>query len=346
MSSPQVIPPIFGQRAGVPAGEEAAPPPKEPESPKAGASSVLLKSARQAADDALAEARRDADALYGASRRTSGRSRCRSRTPPQRRRHSPSRAARSGRTDRGRDRGPRDVASSSRRRSPDNDGIYTEFYRASLKASSEDVHVGLLAQFFASTSQGKDRSSEVLGQIAARVRAWGVVLHDLYIFTGEGVKKYFAEDPVEGQGPSLSKALSHRGVVIEAVSLARALHAQHLPAADVGAFVGRLAGSGPRDSSSTSSARSRNKRRLAGLPPGPKASSGPDPLQKIAEGLGRLGDSGKKVHHFDSNPDKIHFDVTAVRSRPMGGDHSDIDPLSFLDHESISKFRHTFDSYR
>ena len=173
-----------------------------------------------------------------------------------------------------------------------------------------------------------------------------MALHDLYIFTDEEVKKYFAEDPVECQGPSLSKALSHRGMVIEAVSLARTLHAQHLPAADVGAFVGRLAGSGPGDSSYTSSARSRSKRRLAGPPPGPKASSGPDPLQKLAEVLGRLGDSGKKVHHLYANPDKIHFDVTAVRLRPMSGDHSDIDPLSFPGHESISKLRRTFDSYR
>ena len=172
MSAPQVIPAIFGgQRAGAPAGEEPAPPPKEPGSPKAGTGSVHFKSARQAADDALVEARRDADALYGASRRTSDRSRRRSRKSPRRRRHSPSRAARSGRTDRGRDRGPQDAATPSRRRPPDNDGIYTEFYRASLKASSEDAHVGRLAQFFASTSQGKGRSEEVLGQIAARVRA-------------------------------------------------------------------------------------------------------------------------------------------------------------------------------
>ena len=146
MASPQVIPPIiFGQRAGAPAGEGAVPPPKDPESPKAGTGSVLLKSARQAAEDALAEARRDADALCGASLRTPGKSRCRSRTPPRRRRRSPSRTARSGQVDRGRDRGPRDAAISSKRRPPDNDGIYAEFYRASLK-TSEDVHVGLLAQ--------------------------------------------------------------------------------------------------------------------------------------------------------------------------------------------------------
>ena len=131
-----------------------------------------------------------------------------------------------------------------------------------------------------------------------------------------------------------------------AVSLTRALHAQHLPAADVGAFVGRLAGSGPRDSSSTSSARSRSKRRLVGPPPSLKASSGSDPFQKLAEVFERFESSGKKVHHLDSNQDKIHFDVTAVRSRPMSGDYSDIDPFSFPDDESISKLRHTFDSYR
>ena len=49
---------------------------------------------------------------------------------------------------------------------------------------------------------------------------------------------------------------------------------------------------------------------------------------------------------LDANPDKIHFDVTGVRSRPLEGDHSAIDPLSFPDHESISKLKQTLDAYR
>ena len=327
MSSPKVVPPIFGgQPAVAPTGEEPLPPSKQPSGPQDGTGSVLFKSARQAAEDALADARRDADTLYGASRRSSGGSRRRSRTPPRRRPRSPSRAFRSGQAERGRD-SPRGAAASSGRRPSNDEGVYTEFYRASLKASSEEVHVCLLAQFFASTSQGKDRSEEVFGQIASRVRAWGVALHDLYISTEQEIKQYLADDPVEGQGPSLSKALSQRGVVSEAVSLARAFHARHVPAANVEAFVGRLAGSGPRDSSSASSARSRSKRRRAELPSGPAASSGLDPIQKLAGVLGRFENSGKKVHHFDSNPDSIHFDVMAVRSRLVGGDHSDIDPL-------------------
>ena len=122
-----------------------------------------------------------------------------------------------------------------------------------MRASTDEAHIGLLAQFFASTSQGRDRSEEVLGQIASRVRSWGVALHDLYIFTDEEIRKYLSDDPVEGEGPSLSKALSHRGVVTEAVSLARALHAEFVPTADLGDFVGRLAKSRPRDGSSPSS---------------------------------------------------------------------------------------------
>ena len=337
-------PAIFsgGQEAAAPADPEQPPPPKLPSAPK---DALVLKSARQAADDALAAARRDAGKLYGASPRPPDKSRRRSRTPPRRRRRSPSRAARSSRTDRGRE-GPRRAAASPGRRSSNEGSVYIEFYKASLNAPSEEAHVGLLAQFFASTSQGKDRSEEVLGQIASRVRAWGVALHDLYIFTDEEIARYLADDPAEGQGPSLSKALSQRGVVLEAVALARALHSRHVPTADVEAFVGRLAGAGPRDSSSTSSARSRSKRRRAGPPSDPAASSGTDPFKKLADVLGRLENSGKKAHHLDSNPDSVHFDVTAVRSRPMTGDHSDIDPLSFPDHESISKLKQTLDSYR
>ena len=350
MSAPKVVPAIFsGQQAVAPAGDELLSPPKGSESPQAGTGSaqpsLVLKSARQAADEALAAARRDAGTLYGTSRRSSGGSRRRSRTPPRRRRRSPSRVARSGQADRGRE-GPRRAAVSPGRRPSNDEGVYIEFYKASLSASSEEAHVGLLAQFFASTSQGKDRSEAVLGQIASRVRAWGVALHDFYIFTDEEIKRYLADDPAEGPGPSLSKAFSQRGVVLEAVALARALHARHVPTADVEAFVGRLAGAGPRDGSSASSARSRSKRRRSERSSGPAASSGLDPIQKLADVLGRLENSGKKVHHFDSNPDPIHFDVTAVRSRPMSGDHSDIDPLSFPDHESISKLKHTLDSYR
>ena len=193
------------------------------------------------------------------------------------------------------------AAASPGRRPSNDEGVYVEFYKASLNASSEEAHVGLLAQFFASTSQGKDRSEAVLGQIASRVRAWGVAPHDLYMFTDEGIKRYLADDPAEGPGPSLSKAPSQRGVVLEAVALARALHARHVPTADVEAFVGRLAGAGPRDSSSTSSARSRSKRRRAGLPSNPAASSGTDPLKKLADVLGRLENPGKKAHHLDSS---------------------------------------------
>ena len=167
-----------------------------------------------------------------------------------------------------------------------------------------------------------------------------------YIFIDEEIKKYFSEDPIAGEGLSFSKALSHRGVVTEAVSLARTPHAQHLPSADVGEFVGRLAGSRLRDGSSTSSARSRSRRRPAGPPAGPGLVSGPDPFQQIAEVLGRLGNSDKKPHHLDASQDKIHFDVIAVRARPGGGDHSDIEPLPFPDHESISKFKHTLDACR
>ena len=243
--------------AAAPAGPEQLPSPKPPSALK---DPLILKSARQAADDALAAARRDAGKLYGASPRPPDKSRRRSRTPPRRRRRSPSRAARSSRTDRGRE-GPTRAAASLGRRSSDEGSVYIEFYKASLNAPSEEAHIGLLAQFFASTSQGKDRSDEVLGQIASRVRAWGVALHDLYIFTDEEIARYLADDPAEGLGPSLSKALSQRGVVLEAVALARTLHSQHVPTANVEAFVGRLAGAVPRESSSTSSARSRSRRR-------------------------------------------------------------------------------------
>ena len=156
------------ETAGARADPEHAPPPKQLSVPK---DALVLKSACQAADDALAAARRDAGKLYRASQRSPDRSRRRSRTPPRRRRRSPSRAARSGQADRGRD-GPRRAAASPGRRPSNDEGVYIELYKASLNAPSKEAHVGLLAQFFASTSQGKDRSEEVLGQIASRVRAW------------------------------------------------------------------------------------------------------------------------------------------------------------------------------
>ena len=330
---------IFGKASSPVAGAAPLPPPAAPP----GRPPLSLKTAQEAAAEALAGARRDAEALHGTARGSSGRPRRRSRTPPTRshrpRASSPVRPTRDGGT------GPR--VDAPRHAPPKGSNVYLEYYRASLRASTDEAHVGLLAQFFASTSQGKDRPEEVLGQIASRVRTWGVSLHDLYIFTDEEIKGYLSSDPVEGDGPSLSRALSHRGVVTEAVTLARALHAEFAPTADVGDFVGRLAKSRPRDGSSPSSARSRSRRRSTATQGSPGASGAHDPaLMMIAKSLERLEGSDKKTHHLDANPDKIHFDVTGVRLRPLGGDHSAIDPLSFPDHESISKLKQTLDAYR
>ena len=98
---------------------------------------------------------------------------------------------------------------SPRRRSPDHDDAYAEVYRASLRTSSETVRVGFLAQFVGSTSQGKDLSETALTQVAVRVQAWGVVVHDLHNFTNEDLQEQLSRDPESGEGapPSPGPAL-------------------------------------------------------------------------------------------------------------------------------------------
>ena len=237
------------------------------------------------------------------------------------------------------------VAGPGRKPVDSSKGTYASYVETSLKASSEEVHQGLLAKFFGSTKRGAIMEELSLTHVAARVRAWGPVVHDLHDFSDEELQKDFAQDPAAGDGPSLSRVGNHRTVVTEAVALARLLSKEDTPEPDIEDFLGRPSGHlpGARPSRShgspgasrsprrASRSRKRSRSRTPPIPAPPVI----DPLQRAfyQKAIEQFKTKGSKPHHLDHPLNKIHFDMTGVRHRPVESDHSCIDPLSFLDHD-------------
>ena len=156
-------------------------------------------------------------------------------------------------------------------------------------------------------------------------------------------------------GPSLSRVGDHRTVVSEAVALARMLSAEDAEKPNVGDFLGRLSGHLPRTrlrkaspSPDRESVRLKPRRRSRSRASRTPATPAVDPLQTLfyKKALEQFETKGSKAHHFDQHLNKIHFDVQAMRSWLVGGDHSCIDPVSFPDHDMISRLKRDFGSFK
>ena len=293
-----------------------------------------LETFRRAADDARARARQDVELLHGSR---SGR-----------RRHDATGRSRSRRSARRRSPGNsrsqvREQLRSPRRLSPSRSGGFDEVRRASLKATSDAERIGLLAQFIGSTPQGRELEEAVLTQIATRVVAWGTSLHDLPYFTDEDLSQYLSRDPEPGEGPSLSSPGARRGAVVEAVAIARDLFGKTRTAASSEGVEGRLAGPGGRRRTSCSRGRSRSRRAQPGSQddsPGSKRDLFYSTL------LEKFNDQNRRPSQQSEIQAKVHFDITGIRLKPVRGDHSRIDPLSFPDGESIAKLQRDFEVAR
>ena len=200
--------------------------------------------------------------------------------------------------------------------------------------------MGLLAQFIGSTPQGRGLSEAILNQVAARVRAWGVAVHDLQNFTNEEIQKYLSNDPATGEGPSLSIPGTRCG----AGGRRGGGNRSGPPQPDqVGGGERRLRGTargfqaqggGPRVPAALSQ---------SGKASGPGPASSPEP-DSLPPGSMVLHDEREEQrrqapHQLDHIQTNIHFDITGVRLRRVEGDHSRVDPLSFPDPESIAKLQ-------
>ena len=140
-------------------------------------------------------------------------------------------------------------------------------------------------------------------------------------------------------------------MVTEAVALARLLSKEDTPEPDVDDFLGRLSGNlpgarfppSPGSPKASRSPRrvSRSRRRSRSKTPPLPAPTAIDPLQRAfyQKAIEQFEIKGSKPHHPDHYLNKIHFDVTGVRLRPMEGDHACVDPQSFPDHDTISRLK-------